>query len=498
MKQNKQQNSNRRVRRPLVVKLIGIISLIVLVSMGLVTGLATWFFSEDSRVRAEEQNLVMSEVLGYQFESELRSVHAGALALLDTVREFGADPAVERIALANYFDRNPEVAYIGVPGEAGFFNPGFFTAWELERGVVNVLLERTAEAVEQAAAGETLVRNASPLFGLPAALLAVPYRDMGSDNAMIVVFSTERLQEIVQSGSPHTTFAVTGEGELLAHPEFDLVELGVDLSDTPLVGEALGSTADTMQIRYRSEDGVDSFGAFRKLGFGRLTVASSIPGTMVQEAALAVVRQNLYLTGIVLLLSMLAVWFFSKTVSRPVMALVRGARQIEAGDFELDLVPSTRDELGLLTESFVQMGQGLAERERIKDTFGKFVNKEVAEQALRGQLALGGTRRTATIFFSDIRSFTAISEQLDPEAVVEFLNEYMTLMVDCVERTHGVVDKFIGDAIMAVWGAPLTQGSPEADALLAIRATLLMRKLLLQFNRDRGERAGRLSALAAD
>jgi adenylate cyclase len=132
------------------------------------------------------------------------------------------------------------------------------------------------------------------------------------------------------------------------------------------------------------------------------------------------------------------------------------------------------------------MGRGLAERERIKETFGRFVNKEIAEQALTGKIALGGVRKTATIMFSDIRSFTAISERLAPEAVVEFLNEYMTRMVDCVERTHGVVDKFIGDAIMAVWGASVTQGSPEADALESVKAMILMRRSLMEFNRGRG------------
>ena len=241
-----------------------------------------------------------------------------------------------------------------------------------------------------------------------------------------------------------------------------------------------------MQIRYRDAQGVQNLGAFRKLTIGQVSVATSRPLNMVYEAAFAVARQNVYLGGVVLLFSILAVWFFSRSMTRPVMNLVAASRKIEAGEFEIDLVPSTRDELGLLTESFVEMGKGLAERERVKETFGKFVNRDIAERALKGSLELGGTRKTATIFFSDIRSFTAISENLAPEAVVEFLNGYMTRMVECIETTGGVVDKFIGDAIMAVWGAPVSKGSPRDDALQAVFAAFMMRESLIEFNKDRG------------
>jgi adenylate cyclase len=215
-------------------------------------------------------------------------------------------------------------------------------------------------------------------------------------------------------------------------------------------------------------------------------VTSSTPTELVYKAVFDVMRRNLYLTGVVLLFSILAIWFFSRSVTRPVMRLVKASRLIEGGQFELDMKSETQDELGMLTESFVQMGRGLAERERVKETFGKFVNKHIADQALKGRLELGGTRKVATIFFADIRSFTAISEKLSPEAVVEFLNDYMTRMVSCIDETGGVVDKFIGDAIMGVWGAPASAGSPKEDALAALKAMIMMRYALLDFNKDRG------------
>jgi len=102
---------------------------------------------------------------------------------------------------------------------------------------------------------------------------------------------------------------------------------------------------------------------------------------------------------------------------------------------------------------------------------------------LKNELKLGGERKTAAVFFSDIRSFTAISENLQPEEVVDFLNEYMSVMVDCVNKTNGVVDKFIGDAIMAVWGTPISRGNDTANA---VEGALMMREALKKFNKGRG------------
>ena len=390
------------------------------------------------------------------------------------------------MATSNYLDRNPSVAFIRVPGARDIVSQKFFIANEIDRSLIGPYLDTRKDVIDRAREGETIVTNASTAFGVPAAMLVVPYRDNGTRNTVIILFSTEGLQSIVRTDSTSLTYAVGWDGELLAHPDFDLVKLGANYRDTELVSKLLSSPLDNMQMRYRDTDGTSYLGAFRKLGTGQVGVTVSTSVSLVYKAALSVVQQNMYLGGMVLLASILAVWFFSKSMTRPVMNLVAASRQIEDGQFELDLVPTTHDELGLLTASFVHMGHGLAERERVKETFGKFVNREIAERALKGSLELGGTRKTATIFFSDIRSFTAISENLAPEAVVEFLNAYMTRMVYCIEATGGVVDKFIGDAIMAVWGAPVSSGSPRDDALQAINAMLMMRESLMEFNLERG------------
>jgi adenylate cyclase len=479
-------SKRRHIKYPLVVKLIGIISIIVIVTMGTITGISSWFFSEDSRARTEENTLTMSQVLAAQIGGRLDSTLSGAFSLLDMLRETAGNRGIEAVTVSNWFSRNAAVALIEIPGQKTIRNAKFYRANELAEDALDQFIAANSAVVEQARNGKTLVCNASPSIGIPAAALFVPYYDLGTKNAMIIVFSTEEFQSMVQTNQTSINYVVGWDGSLIVHPDFDLVKMGANFGDRELVKKINASPLDNLQIRYRDTDGKTYLGAFRKLQTGSLAVTSSTPTALVYKAAADVLRRNLILTGVVLLLSILAIWFFSKTVSSPVLSLVDAARRIEDGEFELDIVPETQDELGLLTESFVEMGRGLAERERVKETFGKFVNKEIAEQALKGELQLGGSRKTATIFFADIRSFTAISERLSPEAVVEFLNAYMTRMVDCIEKTGGIVDKFIGDAIMGVWGAPLSAGTPRDDALAAIRSMLLMRETLVEFNKGRG------------
>jgi adenylate cyclase len=245
------------------------------------------------------------------------------------------------------------------------------------------------------------------------------------------------------------------------------------------------SPKQNLQTLYTDENGTRFFGAFQKLNNG-CAVITNIPYDVVFEGLAATTRRNIYLAGTVMLVAILFIWFFSKTISSPLRQLTDAVGRIEEGEFELSLKAKSWDEVGVLTERFISMGRGLAERERLKNSFGRFTNTKIAEQAMKGELTLGGELKQATIFFWDIRSFTAMSEKLEPNEVVEFLNNYMTRMVDCITKTGGVVDKFMGDAIMAVWGAPISTGSPADDALNSVRAALMMRTALLEFNEDCG------------
>ena len=137
-------------------------------------------------------------------------------------------------------------------------------------------------------------------------------------------------------------------------------------------------------------------------------------------------------------------------------AWCRPPRAIAAGNFNIALPVASRDELGVLTDSFNRMARSLREKEMIKRAFTRYVAREVVEEILKDpeKLALSGERREVTVLFCDVRGFTPLSERLSPEEVVLLLNDFYNLMIETTFKHDGTLDKFLGDAVMAVFGAP--------------------------------------------
>ena len=168
-------------------------------------------------------------------------------------------------------------------------------------------------------------------------------------------------------------------------------------------------------------------------------------------------------------------------ISTPVGHLQTHMDRVRAGDLDVQARIFGLDSMGILTSRFNSMVEGLRQREVIRETFGRYVTKQVAEEILSGRVELGGERRQATVLFADIRGFTRLSEDLSPEEVVAFLNDYLGHMVTCVIDNGGVLDKFIGDAVMALFGVPVGR-SPEEEARAALRCAVDMSQRLDEIN----------------
>ena len=129
------------------------------------------------------------------------------------------------------------------------------------------------------------------------------------------------------------------------------------------------------------------------------------------------------------------------------------------------------------------MFEDITREKRLKSTMARYMSKELADKLLgEGENALGGRLQRASVLFSDVRQFTSLTEQLGPQETVRLLNEYFSIMVDCVLSNQGILDKFIGDALMAVFGVPF---SLDDDADKAVQASLRMYRGLSQFNERR-------------
>ena len=469
------------------VKLLTIISAIIVVSMSLMIYLATELFLDDSVKRVQENNLNLAEVIGLKAEADFRTAVNNA-ELLVAAQE--ADFALR------FFEKNPGIFFVGVVSaasptgglkfERSYYNNAFLERNSLSIAEVNQLHQLHGGSFVRVFAGATTVENISPGFPLPALAAARPLQPVvaagdkdGATEARAYLDAEAFLQAFAGDENRLTkTFMVNSAGDVIAHPNGDLMLSRANLSESKIVNTLLESKVQLGQAEY-SEDGVEYLGSYRKLDFAGLGVVSTVEREAALAAVYAIRNQNMLLLIILLGVALLVVYFYARSMSIPIVRLAAATREIEQGNYNVQLRPGSRDEVGLLTASFLNMARGLGERERMKDAFGRFVNKEIAERAMRGELQLGGERKIGAVFFSDLRGFTALSEGMEPEEVVVYLNHYFTAMVDCVNRTQGTVDKFIGDAIMAHWNTLTPLENPSEQA---INAGLYMRTALIEFN----------------
>lgn len=484
----------RNVKPTIRFKLISIISLIIVLSMGIMIFLATFFFLRDNKVRVQENNLTLSGVIALKVKGDFMSIIEKSNLMAATMLQEFRSADQKRLFTDLFFSNDRDFIFVGIAdrnGESISFrrsvaNSAFLQERQLTTESIRNISQSNNKDISRAFTGEAVIHNVSRDFRIPVIAVSVPYERDGNRNVRSILVTYLKLDRIISSFSFSgitEAFMVNDRGVVIAHPDNNMVLAHTNLMKLPIVKMMMTSRINNGQSGYTDEKGVAFLGSFKKIGFAGAGVIATVREELAFQEVFNIQKRNIFILIIVLNISILIVYFFGKSLTTPILRLFGATKKIEQGNFNVDIEPTTRDEIGDLTRSFIAMGKGLEEREKMKDAFGKFVNKEIAEMVLRDEIRLGGERKMAAVFFSDIRSFTAISEKLEPEEVVEFLNHYMTRMVNCVNKTHGVVDKFIGDAIMALWGTPVSRGNDVENAL---NGALMMRRELLDFNSDRG------------
>ncbi len=178
----------------------------------------------------------------------------------------------------------------------------------------------------------------------------------------------------------------------------------------------------------------------------------------------------LVLGGAVLCFGLLVTWLNSRAVVAPIIAVRNAMQEVEDGNLDTEVQVYDGTELGQLQAGFNQMVRGLREREHLRDLFGRHVGREVADAAALGDVELGGETRVVSVLFVDLIGSTELAAEHDPAEVVELLNKFFAVVVEEVDRHHGLVNKFIGDAVLAIFGAPVELTDHASQALGAARA----------------------------
>jgi adenylate cyclase len=180
-----------------------------------------------------------------------------------------------------------------------------------------------------------------------------------------------------------------------------------------------------------------------------------------------------------------ATFLVSNNLTNPLAEITRVLQGVRNGQFENRVRVTSSDEIGYTGDVINEMNEGLKERDLLKDTFGKYVAKEVRDEVLSGRIPLDGEKKEVTVLFADLRNFTPMTENNDPKLVVKIMNSYFMEMAEAIKDNQGLVLQFIGDEIYAVFGAPIFRSDHPVKAF---RAGLEMKHRLVGLNKKFKER----------
>lgn len=493
------------------VKLIAIISLILITSLTGLTYMVSYFVSADARINAEENNMTINNRAASDTNARLDSVISNVEMFLDLLDDSNKDDLQIQKDTNSFFERNKEIAAIYLPKtEELFSNKTFIISHEIEENQFFDYLKSEEDYLEMAKNGNFIIGNAALIFNFPLLAIFSPLSSYFGFEEVVIFYSAEALAETFSSGNVNQSFLVNSEGIVLVHPDVELMLSAQNLSENPLFLQMSTSNQSSEQIYFTDETETEYIGAYKLIENSSVGVLTVVQTQIVLEAVNTTTRRNIYLTFAILSLSIMIIWFFSKSLSNPLKSLTNVTNQINQGNFDTDLFDDLqtkrKDEIGVL------IGSTKNERQ-ILETFSHLTNKAVTKAVIRKEIDFDAHLKDITIFFSDIRGFTAISDDFSKRfgeksagEIIGFLNDYMGRMVNCITITGGNVDKFEGDAIMACWGVlrndnldfeQLPDSDPKKlelqaehenhkkqDALSAVKTVIGMRYALMKYNKD--------------
>jgi adenylate cyclase len=206
--------------------------------------------------------------------------------------------------------------------------------------------------------------------------------------------------------------------------------------------------------------------------------------SQVHASATTVIREqrqaiwvSAAVTGIAAVLGFVFAMMVGSGITGPVLRLLEGTREVEAGRLDRSISVTTRDEIGQLSAAFNRMIERLRQNQRVRETFGRYIDPRIADRLLgeTAGAAAEGQRRVMTVLFCDMKGFTALSEGFTPQGLVKIMNRYLSTMSEPIHAHRGVIDKYIGDGIMAYWGPPFIEDTDQAKCACSAAIDMISR-----------------------
>ncbi|MES2528929.1 MAG: adenylate/guanylate cyclase domain-containing protein [Bdellovibrionota bacterium] len=460
---------NRKILFPLAFKMVGLTSLLVMTVAGLIAWKNSQLFSQISSDREEANVEMVTSSKTLEVEAILESYFEklSLLAFDDKGRVMSSDIAYFKVESTNPAANNERANVNITPEDASEF-----------RQIVSSL--KSESALVQS--GRWYVSSTGTQTKVPFLIVGTPvFRENGIVTHWAwAFFKMDRLQSSFTKSRTLMLYLLDDKGKVIVHSDEARTLKHEDLSQNKVIASLLED-----QFRQKQQYSNSTLYSSSKTSLGPLVVGEVSESVILAPSVLAR-DTTIFILGIILSLSFFFTVVFSHTISKNIEKLTEFAHRIADGDFLVDVSSEikSKDELGVLANAFDDMTVGLLERDKIKGMFTKFHGTTLTEELLNQEDVKKGNRCDAVVFFSDIRGFTDFSNDKSPEEVVSMLNSYFEVMVEIIIRHGGVVDKFVGDAIMAIWGAP--HSSPD-DAKNAVLACLEMRRELERLNTERIE-----------
>jgi class 3 adenylate cyclase len=312
---------------------------------------------------------------------------------------------------------------------------------------LNVFQAKSSEVVQEAAAARKLIAAIIEDVGTP------------SDNAALARIDS-RIETAVSDLSRHL------------NDETALLFARLDARDLPEVRRSL-ARVDSLRDEFNQK--IDKI---RRDMLAQVYVSTA---TIMRDQQRAIWISAI-VTALAAILGLTVSNMISTGITRPVWRLLEGTRAVQAGQLTGSIDITTRDEIGQLTAAFNRMVEQLRRNERVRETFGKYIDPKIVEWLIDRPALSGveGNRRVMTMLFCDMKGFTSLSEGVTPQGLVKLMNHYLSTMSAPIRKHKGIIDKYIGDSIMAYWGPPFTEDADQARLACLAAIDMLGRVALMR------------------